>query len=117
MTNSGITRGTVVWVKCRDTEPHGHIIFGDRPAVVISCEDINNSGALLVVAFMTTKLKRLELRDHVVLQHYDGMQTSCVQLEQLATIDAADIEGIMGQLRPEDMTRINTALKYSLGLD
>ena len=40
-----------------------------------------------------------------------------VQAEQLTTIDRSDVLGVIEQLRPEDMARVDAALSFSLGLE
>jgi len=40
-----------------------------------------------------------------------------VQAEQMATIDRTAVLDVVEQLRPEDMARIDAAIKYSLGLE
>ena len=57
------------------------------------------------------------MKTHVLLQHYDHLKLSVVQAEQLTTIDKADVLGVIDQLRPEDMARVNAALSFSLGLE
>ena len=57
------------------------------------------------------------MKTHVLLQHYDNLKLSVVQTEQVATIDKRNVLGVIGQLRPEDMVRVDAALKFSLGLE
>ena len=61
-------------------------------------------------------MKRLDMKTHVVLQHYDNLRVSVVQAEQIATIDKRDILSVVEKLRPEDMVRIDAAVRVSLGL-
>ena len=64
-------RGMVVKVRNQYQNPNGHVITGDRPAVVISNNKGNEYSPVIIVAYMTTSLKRLEMKTHVLLQHYD----------------------------------------------
>ena len=57
------------------------------------------------------------MRTHVVLQHYDNLKVSVARAEQLATIDKSDIMSVVTKLRPEDIIRIDTAVRVSLGLE
>lgn len=115
--NTNISRGTVVFVKGQDNKAEGHVMQGNHPAVVIQNEKGNQYSPNLIVCYLTSQLKRLEMKTHVLLQHYDNLKLSVVQTEQVATIDKRDVLGVLGQLRPEDMVRVDAALLFSLGLE
>ena len=72
----------------------------------------------LIIAYITSQLKRLELPTHVVLQWYGGLKkVSVVQTEQLATIDKGDVISVIDHLTDADMARVDQALLASLGLE
>ena len=104
-----LTRGTVVYV--RNENASGHVVNGIHPAVVIQ-NDIGNKYS----AFLTSKVKRLDMKTHVVLQNYDNLRVSVVKTEQMATIDKRDILSVVEKLRLEDMARVDVAVRVSLGL-
>lgn len=110
-----ITRGTIVFVKNRQNS--GHVMMGNHPAVIIQNNKGNKHSPIIIVCYLTSQLKRLEMKTHVLLQHYDNLKTSVVQAEQIATINKTDILSIVTELRPEDMVRVDTAIKVSLGLE
>jgi len=112
-----IKRGTVVFVEDVNKTSKGHVMKGKHPAVVIQNEKGNQYSPTLIVCFLSSQLKRLEMRTHVLLQHYDNLKLSVVQAEQMATIDRTAVLDVVEQLRPEDMARIDAAIKYSLGLE
>ena len=71
----------------------------------------------VIVAFITSSMKRLEMPTHIVIQHYDGLRkVSVVQAEQLATIDKGDVISVIDHLSDADMARVDQALKVSLEL-
>ena len=109
------TRGTVVFVSNMNAE--GHVISGNHPAVVIQNDIGNKYSPTVIVCFMTSQIKRLDLKTHVVIQHYDGLRPSVVLAEQMATVDKNNILAVMAKLRPEDMVRVETAVRVSLGLE
>lgn len=117
--STNITRGTIVFVKSQSTgtEADRHVMQGNHPAIVIQNEKGNHYSPNLIVCYLTSQLKRLEMKTHVLLQHYDNLKLSVVQTEQVATIDKRDVLSIVGQLRPEDMVRVDAALLFSLGLE
>ncbi len=110
-------RGDIVYVENPLQEPHGHVSCGNHPAVVIQNNVGNAHSANLIVAYLTSQIKRLELPTHVVLQHYDRLKPSMLLAEQIATIDKTDVTEYIGHLRPEDMVRVDKALISSLGLE
>jgi mRNA interferase MazF len=110
-----LTRGSIVFV--RNERASGHVVRGVHPAVVIQNNIGNKYSPTVIVCFLTSKLKRLDLKTHVVLQHYDNLRTSIVKAEQMATIDKSEILSVVTKLRPEDMDRVDTAVRVSLGLE
>ena len=110
-----LTRGTVVFVK--NNQNNGHVLQGNHPAVIIQNDIGNKYSPTVIVCYLSSQLKRLELKTHVLLQHYDNMKVSVAQAEQLATIDKSDIMSVVTKLRPEDLIRIDTAVRVSLGLE
>jgi len=112
---SEIKRGDVVFVN--NTNESGTVMLGNHPAVVIQNDKGNQFSPNIIVCYMTSQLKRLEMKTHVLLQHYDNLKLSVVRAEQIATIDKNDVISVIGTLRPEDMVRVDAALKVSLGLE
>ena len=107
---SDFNRGDIVFVENPMQTPHGHVVAGNHPAVVIQ----NDAGN----AYITSQLKRLELPTHVVLQWYGGLKkVSVVQTEQLATIDKGDVISVIDHLTDADMARVDRAIIASLGLE
>lgn len=113
-----IKRGDIIFVRNPFQTPHGHLNAGNRPAVVVQNNTGNSFSSNLIVAYMTSKIKKLNMPTHVVLQWYEGLSmTSMVQTEQLATISSDDVINVIDHLRTEDMARVNQALAASLALD
>lgn len=115
--NLVIKRGTVVFVGDVNKDSKGHVMKGKHPAVVVQNEKGNQYSPTLIVCYLSSKLKRLEMKTHVLLQHYENLKLSVVQAEQMATIDRSDVLDVVEQLRPEDLARVDAALKFSLGLE
>jgi len=115
--NLEIKRGTVVFVGDLNKATTGHVMKGKHPAVVVQNEKGNQYSPTLIVCYLTSQLKRLEMKTHVLLQHYDNLKLSVVQAEQMATIDKSDVLDVVEQLKPEDMARVDAAIRFSLGLE
>mgnify|MGYP000010323066 FL=1 len=114
-TEMELTRGSIVFA--RNEKGSGHVVSGVHPAVVIQNDIGNKYSPTVIVCFLSSKLKRLDMKTHVIIQHYDNLRTSVVQAEQIATIDKRDILSVVTTLRPEDMVRVNAAVRVSLGLE
>lgn len=111
------TRGDIIFVENPLQDPHGHIVCGNHPAVVVQNQAGNLYSGNLIVAYLTSQLKKLNMPTHVVLQWYPGLKkTSVVQTEQLATIAKDDVLCIVDHLTEEDMIRVDKALMASLGI-
>ncbi len=112
-------RGDVVLVDNTNAKEYAcsHVLRGNRPAVVIQNQIGNDHSPNLIVAYLTTQMKRLEMRTHVLVTWYDGLKPSVILTEQLATIDKSTVLGYITHLRDEDIARLDRALLVSLGLD
>lgn len=113
--NQKLKRGTIVFVKNENSS--GHVMSGTHPAVIIQNDVGNKFSPTVIVCYLTSQLKRLDLKTHVLLQHYDNLKTSVVQAEQIVTINKSDILSVATMLRPEDMARVDNAVRVSVGLE
>lgn len=101
-------------------EPHvGSEQGGERPVVVLQNDTGNKHSPTLIIATLTSKVdKKLNLPTHVLLDQNPGLKVpSIVQLEQIFTIDKRRVQRFAGQTSSEEMERIETALKISLGMN
>lgn len=92
---------------------------GIRPVVVIQNNTGNFHSPTLIVAMVTTKIKKKTkqpthylLKDNPALTH-----SSVVLLEQVRTIDKQRIERYLGKATQKEMYGINKALRISLALN
>lgn len=110
-------RGDIVFVENPIRDLHAHVICGNHPAVVISNRKANESSPNLIIAYLTSQLKRVELPTHVVIQWYDELKPGMILAEQIATISKDDVLSFVTHLRDEDMARMDQALRASLELE
>lgn len=92
---------------------------GERPFVVIQNNLGNKYSPTLVVALITTKVKR-DMPTHVNLTKEFGLkEDSVVMLEQIRTIDRARIieDSYIGRVDRETMKKIDEAMKISVALE
>ena len=112
-------RGDVVFIEnpLQGTDAGNHVVCGNHPAVVIQNQKGNDCSPNLIVAYLTSQIKRVEMKTHVLLTWYDELKTSMIQAEQLATVDKSAVLGYITHLRDEDIVRLDRALLASLGMD
>ena len=112
-------RGDIVFVENVNStaEEDTHVVRGNHPAVIIQNQMGNDHSPTLIVAYLSSQLKRVEMKTHVLLTWYDELKPSMIQTEQLATIDKRAVLGYITHLREEDMVRLDRALLASLGMD
>ncbi len=113
---SEFKRGDIIFVENPIQDPHGHIVSGNHPAVIIQNQTGNVFSGTLIIAYISSQLKKLNMPTHVVLQWYPGLKkVSVVQTEQLATINKEDVFSVVDHLKEEDMKRVDKALLTSIG--
>ena len=111
------SRGDIYYA---NMEPHvGSEQGGERPVVVLQNDTGNKHSPTLIIATLTSRVdKKLSLPTHVLLDQNPGLKVpSIVQLEQIFTIDKRRVQRFAGQTSSEEMERIETALKISLGMN
>lgn len=91
---------------------------GDRPAVIIQ-NDVGNTYAptLIVVPLTSNTEKKVTQPTHCLLENEGLSMSSMALAEQIFTIDKSRILKYLGHLAPEDMQRLDYALKNSLALN
>ncbi len=75
----------------------GSIQNGLRPALVVQCDEGNKASCTTVIAAMTTVIKKRYLPSHIILGDRFGLkEPSMVMLEQLRTVNQADLLEYIG---------------------
>lgn len=112
-------RGDVYWMT--DTplrEGATHILRGDRPAVIVSSDEVSQTSPTVTVIPLTISTAKLERGDgycnNVLLMSLN--LPSVAVTRQVRTIDADDLQRYLGHLPDREMTRLDAALCRALGL-
>jgi len=113
---SGPKRGAVVRVRLDPIE--GSEQAGQRPALVLSPDLINESSPVVIVAAITSRKKdRVFPFETLIAEGEAGLpRESKVMLMQLRTIDKARIVGYYGAVSEETLCRVEEALRIVVGL-
>ncbi len=110
-----ILRGDIFYVDFGN-QP-GSVIHGIRPAMVIQNNVGNWHSTTLVVAAITTALKKDRQPTHIWIGEQFGLpRESMLQLEQLCTVDKYSLETYVGTASEDFLESVNWALAISVGL-
>ena len=91
---------------------------GTRPVLVLQNNDGNFYCPTLIVAPLSSKLKKTNLPTHFLLKKGHGLYTdSIVELEQIKTIDKSRVQRYIGKITPEQMSGVEDAIRESLGME
>ena len=91
---------------------------GTRPVLVLQNNDGNYYCPTLIVAPLSSKLKKTDLPTHFLLEKGGGLATdSIVELEQIKTIDKSRVKRYVGKITLEQMSGVEDAIRESLGMD
>ena len=106
-----------IWMASIPFRAGSHVQCGDRPVIIISNDDINEISSVVSVVPLTTKIKQLWMRSHVPLSGHGLKYPSMVLVEQVTTIDKAQLRFRIGQIsKARDAVEIRKALLDHLGL-
>lgn len=110
------SRGDIVRVRLSPVE--GSEQAGERPALVLSPDIINeHSPVILVAAFTSKKVDRVYPFEVLVSPPEGGLtRPSKVLLMQLRSVDKQRLTGFYGRITDETMRKVEEALKIATGL-
>ena len=108
-------RGDIYFIRLDNST--GSEQSGTRPAVILQNDVGNTYSPTLIVATLTSKTEKKAAQPTHCLVEPEKLEPSIVQAEQIFTIDKSRILKYLGHLAPEDMQRLDYALKTSLALN
>lgn len=111
-----IKRGEIYFYDFGQNE--GSIQSGRRPVLVIQADNFNAKAPTILVAAITTVIKKQYLPSHIILgENYGLSKPSMVLLEQISTVNKSQLTDYVGFVEDEHIWRkINIALKKTFGL-
>lgn len=115
MKKKKISRGDLFYYDFGERE--GSIQSGIRPVLVVQANEFNTNAPTIIVASLTTVLKKRYLPSHIILGKKFGLKKpSMVLLEQIQTINKNDLLDYIGSVNDERlMKRIDNSLKKTFG--
>ena len=99
-------------------EKKGSIQSGARPVLCLQADNFNVKAPTIIVAAITTVIKKQYLPSHVILPDNTGLKhPSMVLLEQIRAVNKNELTERIGFLNDEQTwRRINNSIKKTFGL-
>jgi mRNA interferase MazF len=95
----------------------GHVQTGTRPVVIIQNNTGNQHSPTVIVACITSQLKKPEQPTHIMFSGFPGkIKNGMILCEQLYTIDKTQLKKLIGSLNEHGQKELDKALKVSLSL-
>ena len=92
----------------------GSVQAGIRPAIITSSNHDNKTSPTVIVAIITSKIKRLDLKTHVLLPKMKGLpRQSMVEAEQRFTVDKEQLRDYRGKLSWIYWRKVHRAIRRS----
>ena len=104
---------------CDLGESTGSIQSGKRPVLIIQERNLNDHSPTVVVAPITSVLKKQELKSHVILlPDISGLpKPSMVLIEQTRTVNVSDLQCYYGRVKDQVINdRLNSGITTTFGL-
>ena len=109
-----VRKGEVYY--CDLGKPIGSRQGGTRPVLILQNDIANKYSPTTIIAAITTKRKQ-NYQTHVGLENCGLPLSSTVMLEQILTIDKAELRNYIGKVDDQTMKEIDRAASISLGIE
>ena len=111
-----ICRGDLFYYDFGDNS--GSVQSGERPVLVVQADDYNQNAPTIIVAAVTSVIKKRYLPSHIILGEEFGLKKpSMVLLEQIRTVNREDLREYIGTVDDDKLFRqINATLKKTFAL-
>ena len=108
-----IRRGDIYTAELPE-ETIGSVQAGERPVLITQNDWLNDRAPTVLVATITSVIKRLDLKTHVLLPKIAGLpKQSMVMTEQRYTLDKQSLKKYRCTLPDEVMRQVDRAIRYS----
>ena len=118
--NEGLVKWGEIFL-CNLGKSNNSVQAGIRPVLIVQNNIGNTFSSTVIVAPITSSVKRLNLPTHVLLHQSCGLRNpSVAMLEQLRTIDRKDLYKYLGKVRDRqtiDEIKAAISVEFDLGED
>ena len=108
---SVIMRGEIYWVDIPNAI--GHELMKDRPAIIVSCDALNDNSPVVQVVYCSASPKK-ELPEHITIRSTEQISTALC--ENVYTVDKSRIGRYVGRCTKREMEQVDLGLLSGLGL-
>ena len=99
-----ICRGDLFYYDFGDNS--GSVQSGERPVLVVQADDYNQNAPTIIVAAVTSVIKKRYLPSHIILGKEFGLKKpSMVLLEQIRTVNREDLREYIGTVDDDKLFR------------
>jgi mRNA interferase MazF len=110
-----ISRGDIYYSQLGDN--YGHEQGGVRPVLIIQNNIGNLHSPTVIVAPITSRIKKSTLPTHVYISERAKLEkNSVILLEQIRTIDKSRLKEYLCKLQSDEIEAVNKAISVSLGV-
>ena len=110
-----ISRGDIYYSQLGDN--YGHEQGGVRPVLIIQNNIGNLHSPTVIVAPITSRIKKSTLPTHVYISERAKLEkNSVILLEQIRTIDKSRLKEYLYKLQSDEIEAVNKAISVSLGV-
>lgn len=108
---NAMRRGEIYWVDIPNAI--GHELMKDRPAIIVSCDALNDNSPVVQVVYCSASPKK-ELPEHITIRSTEQISTALC--ENVYTVDKSRVGTYLGQCGEDEMAKIDAAILRSLGI-
>lgn len=108
---NAMRRGEIYWVDIPNAI--GHELMKDRPAIIVSCDALNDNSPVVQVVYCSASPKK-ELPEHITIR--STKQISTALCENVYTVDKNRVGRYVGRCTKREMEQVDLGLLSGLGL-
>lgn len=108
---NAMRRGEIYWVDIPNAI--GHELMKDRPAIIVSCDALNDNSPVVQVVYCSVSPKK-ELPEHITIRSTEQISTALC--ENVYTVDKSRVGRFVGRCTRREMEQVDLGLLSGLGL-
>ena len=108
---NAMRRGEIYWVDIPNAI--GHELMKDRPAIIVSCDALNDNSPVVQVVYCSASPKK-ELPEHITIRSTEQISTALC--ENVYTVDKSRVGRYVGRCTKREMEQVDLGLLSGLGL-
>lgn len=107
---NAMRRGEIYWVDIPNAI--GHELMKDRPAIIVSCDALNDNSPVVQVVYCSASPKK-ELPEHITIRSTEQISTALC--ENVYTVDKSRVGRFVGRCTRREMEQVDLGLLSGLG--